>query len=194
MSEVTEKTKLTDETEASTTELAMVLGVTARRIQQMTQDGTLVTVKKGRFLLADNVQRYITFISGRQMSAEEKKLEKARKSAEVKIKIAKADIAKLEADELKGTMHRSEDVAKMTAQLVTTIRSALTALPGRLAVDCAGSETAEECSIIIRDGVREIMEELTEFRYDPAKYEQMVRARRDWAERQEKPQDMDEDA
>lgn len=183
---------VTDETEVSTTELAMVIGVTARRVQQMTQDGTLQTIRRGHFLLADNVQRYISFITGSQMSDEDRKLEKARKAAEVKIKMAKADIAKLEADELKGNMHRSEDVAALTEDMVMTIRSMMNALPGRLSVMCAKAETAEECSVIIRDGVYAIMAELTKYAYDPAKYEKLVRERRDWAENAR--QEADEDA
>ena len=37
---------VTDETTVNTRELAMVLGITARRVQQMIQDGTLETVKR----------------------------------------------------------------------------------------------------------------------------------------------------
>ena len=62
--------KLSDETEVSTTELATVLGVTARRVQQMAQDGTLPTVRKGRFLLAESVQRYIKFLSAEPLDEE----------------------------------------------------------------------------------------------------------------------------
>ena len=180
-----------EEQQVTTTELARVLGVTARRVQQLTQDGTFVTISRGHFLLCDNVQRYQSFISGSQMTEEERKVEKARKAAEVKIKMAKADIAQLEADELKGNMHRSEDVAAITEKLVMSIRSMLQALPGRLAVQCATAETTEECSVIIRGGVNAVMSELTKFNYDPAEYEKLVRDRRDWAEREEVPDEDD---
>lgn len=179
MAEKPERT-VTDETEVSTTELAMVIGVTARRIQQLTQDGTLNTEKRGRYLLADNVQRYITYLGGTGMSEEEKKMETNRKKAEVTIKAAKATIAKLEAEEVRGTMHRSDDVAAITEELVTTIRGLLLALPGRLAVDVANAADAADAAIIIRNGVYDIMNELSHFHYDPAKYEDRVRERRDW--------------
>lgn len=52
---------ITEETEVSTTELACVLGITGRRIRQMAEDGQLQKVSKGRFLLADSVQRYVKF-------------------------------------------------------------------------------------------------------------------------------------
>lgn len=120
---------ITEETEVSTTELACVLGITGRRIRQMAEDGQLQKVSKGRFLLADSVQRYVKFLSDGPMDEEDKKLEKTRRVAETTMKASKATIAKLEAEELKGTMHRAEDVAALTEDLVYTIRGALNALP-----------------------------------------------------------------
>ena len=181
MAEQTEK--IGDETEVSSTELAVVLGVTARRVQQMAQDGTLPTARKGRFLLADAVQRYIKFLSLEPVDEEDKKLEKARRVADATIKTSKATVAKLEAEELKGSMHRAEDVAAMTEDLVYTIRGALNALPGRLAVDVAAPATPAEAAEVIRKEVHKVMRELAGYHYDPKKYEERVRQRRDWAER-----------
>lgn len=135
---------ITEESEVSTTELACVLGITGRRIRQMAEDGQLQKVSKGRFLLADSVQRYVKFLSDGPMDEEDKKLEKTRRVAETTMKASKATIAKLEAEELKGTMHRAEDVAALTEDLVYTIRGALNALPGRLAVDVAAVSTPAE--------------------------------------------------
>lgn len=169
-----------NEKEISTTELAAVLGVTARRVQQMAQDGTLVTSRKGRFLLGDAVQRYLRFITRDPVDDESVKIEKARRTAEVQLKASKATVAKLEAEELRGKMHRSEDVEAMTEDLIYTIRGALISLPGRLAVDCAAAESAPECSEIIRKEVYKVMRELAAYHYDPKKYEERVRDRRDW--------------
>ena len=110
---------ITEETEVSTTELACVLGITGRRIRQMAEDGQLQKVSKGRFLLADSVQRYVKFLSDGPMDEEDKKLEKTRRVAETTMKASKATIAKLEAEELKGTMHRAEDVAALTEDPVS---------------------------------------------------------------------------
>lgn len=174
------KDKINDETEVGATELATVLGLTARRIQQMGQDGTFVTVSRGKYLLADNVQRYINFLSKPAVDEEDAKMEKAKRISEAQIKAAKATVAKLEADELKGKMHRSEDVAAMTEDLIYTIRGALTALPGRLAVDVAAVSTAAEVAEIIRREISKIMGELASYRYDPKKYEERVRERLSW--------------
>ena len=76
----------------------------------------------------------------------------------------------------------SEDVAAMTEDLIYTIRGSLMALPGRLAMDVAAVSTAAEASEIIRKEVYEIMIDLSRYKYDPAKYEERVRTRRDWME------------
>lgn len=174
------KEKITDTTEVSTTELAAILGLSARRIQQMAQDGTLPTIRRGAFELCKSVQRYISFLGKDSLSEEEEKLERARRQSEVTLKVSKAQIAKLEAAELQGKMHRSEDVAAMTEDLIYTIRAALVALPGRTAVDAAAAETPAEVSEIIRKEVYKVMKELAAYRYNPKKYEERVRDRKDW--------------
>ena len=71
----------------------------------------------------------------------------------------------------------------MTEDLVYTIRGALNALPGRLAVDTAAAATPAEASEVIRKEVGKVMRELAAYHYDPKKYEERVRERRDWSER-----------
>lgn len=171
---------ITDETTVSTTELAKVLGLSVRRIQQLAQDGTVPPATRGRFRLAESVSRYINYITGNQLSDEEKKMEKSRKLAEVQIKAAKAAVAKLEANELQGKMHRSEDVQAVTEDMANTLRSLLLGLPGRLAVDVNNARSAAEASVIIRNAVHEVMDEMAKYRYDPEKYEERVRERLNW--------------
>lgn len=110
----------------TTTELALILGITGRRVQQLTQDGVLTTVSRGKFVLSDAVQAYIGSISRGGLTKEEaeeaKKIERVKAKAEATLKTSKAKIAQAEAKELSGQMHRSEDVAAMTAELIYTIR------------------------------------------------------------------------
>lgn len=171
--------KITSETEVSSSELACVLGITGRNIRQLVEDGQLEKVD-GRFVLSASVQRYVAFKSKRDKDDEEQRLEKARRTAEVTLRASKAQIAKMEADELRGKMHRSEDVAAMTEDLIYTIRGSLMALPGRLAVDVAAAVTPAEAAEIIRKEVHALMRELANYQYDPEKYEERVRERRKW--------------
>lgn len=176
-------TKITSETEVSASELACVLGITGRNIRQLVEDGQLEKVD-GRFILSDSVQRYVSFKSKGEKDPkeqlEEQRLDKARRTAEVTLRASKAQIAKMEADELRGKMHRSEDVAAMTEDLIYTIRGSLMALPGRLAVDVAAAATPAEAAEIVRKEVHILMRELANYQYDPEKYEERVRERRKW--------------
>lgn len=175
-----ERDKITPETEVSTVELACVLGITGRRIRQLAEDGQLEKVEQGRFNLSSSVQRYISEVAKGSKSADDVKMEKARQQSEVTLKAAKAEIARLEMKELQGKMHRSEDVEAMTTDLIYAIRGALMALPGRLAVEVAATQTAAEAAEIVRKEIHKIMKELVSYRYDPKKYEERVRGRINW--------------
>lgn len=175
MANDTEKEQITLDTIVSTKELAIVLGLSTRRIQQLVQDGQFEAVKRGRFNLAKSVSRYIELINIDETESDKEKFE-----AELSIKKAKAIVAVLEAKELQGKMHRSEDIADMTEDLVFTIRGMLLALPGRLAVDVVHAQDSAEAAEIIRKETYAIMEELSNYKYDPRKYEERVRERRRW--------------
>lgn len=95
--------------------------------------------------------------------------------AEIRIKKSKAVMLELEASELQGKMHRSEDVASMTEDLIYTIRGMLLALPGRLAIDAASLNNSAEVSELIRVEVYRVMDELARYRYDSQKYRNLVR-------------------
>ena len=167
--------EITPDTVVSTTELAVVLSLSARRVQQLVQDGIITAKQRGKYSLAGSVKRYIKFL---QREAEQSDEDIERQKAETSIKKSKAIIAVYEAKELQGKMHRSEDVAAMTEDLIFAIRGALVALPGRVAVDAAASPS--EAAEIIRKEVHKVMEELSRYLYDPKKYEERVRDRRNW--------------
>lgn len=174
-----EKIKITADTEVGTSELACILGVSGRYVRQLAEDGQLRKASKGRFKLCDSVQKYIAFQAKEDGRNEaDLKLEKARRTAEATLKASKAQIAKMELEELQGKRHRSEDVAAMTEDLIYTIRGALLALPGRLAVDTSTAKSPAEAAEIIREEVYAVMQDLHEYRYNPNKYEERVRARR----------------
>ena len=173
--------KITSDTNVNTSELALVLGITGRRIRQLAEDGQLEKINQGKFNLCNSVQKYISFTQKGNLDEEDIKLEKLKRSSEVALKASKAQIAKLEAAELQGKMHRSEDVAAMTEDLIYTMRQMLVAIPGRCSVDTATAETPAETAEIIRREIYKAMEILAEYKYDPKKYEERVRQRKDWS-------------
>ena len=179
-----------------TEDLANLFGLTGQWINQLTRDGVIKrrdTPAGKRYNVVESVRAYTQYLRDKAANRadrgipEDKELEKFE--AEVKIKQAKAKIAELEADEVQGIMHRSEDVADMTEDLIYTVRGSLMALPGRLAVDVTSAQTAAEAAGIIRAEVFKVMQELSQYRYDPQKYEERVRDRMKWETEREADSD-----
>ena len=168
------------ETLVNRTVLAEILGITVRRTNQLVSEGILDKQDGGLYELGPSVQAYIRFKCSSVMTAEDLAVSRAKAKAEADLKTAKSNVAMLEAAELEGKMHRSEDVAAMTEDLIYTIRGALMALPGRLAVDVAAVSTPVEAQLVIKREVYKVMRELASYRYDAARYEERVRDRMNW--------------
>ncbi len=169
-----------------TADICSCIGKTNQWVGQLVSQGTLHKKKTAHgtlFDLAANMQAYTDMQEAKakpEKDDAELKRENAKSTAEITLKVAKATIAKLEAEELQGKMHRAEDVAAMTEDLVFTMRNMLAALPGRLAVDVSEAESAAVAADIIRREVHAIMAELAKYRYDPTKYDERVRERKKW--------------
>ena len=172
--------------------LADVFDISVQWIGTLTKDGILTKrqTKAGpRFHIIEATRSYVKYLrgkaSGREKNTEALDREKQKAEAEIKLKQAKAEIVEMEVAELKGQLHRSEDVAAMTTDLVYAIRGMLIALPGRLAVDVVHAESSAEAATLIRDEVFKVLDELAEYKYDPAKYAKRVRERQKWADTDE---------
>ena len=180
-----------------TADICSMVGKSNQWIGQLTSQGTLnksATPHGAYFCVADTIRAYCDMLEERAEPSptdeESEKIEKDRRKADASIKAAKAIIAGLEAKERQGKMHRSEDVAAMTEDLLFAVRGNLLALPGRLSIEAAAINEPAEISALVQREVYKILEDLSNYRYDGKKYEERVRARL----RMEKPDaDTDED-
>lgn len=155
---------------------------TKSRISQITGDGIIHKTQTNYgalYNLFDTVRAYCSYLESRAKKADEDtaELELRRKQAEAKLKESKATVAELEAAEFQGKMHRSEDVQAMTADLLYYVRGSLKALAGRCATDCAASSEPAEVQKIIEREVFEILKDLSEYKYDRKRYDELVRQR-----------------
>ena len=165
--------------------IAKIFGVSTRRVEQLKAEGIIKGQgKPTKYDLLPTIQSYIKYLSdkanGREKIENVSNLEEAKLEQEVRLKTAKAEAAELELKELKGKMHRAEDVEAIMTDSALYIRSMLMAMPGKLAVDCANCQTAAEAADRIKQEVHFILNSLTEYRYDPEEYKQRVRERRGW--------------
>lgn len=172
----------------STQVIAKIFGVSTRRVEQLKTEGVIKGQgKPTKYDLLPTIQAYIRYLSDKANGREKKQttaeLEEAKLRAEVDIKEAKAKAAQMELKELQGKMHRAEDVEAIMTDHVLFLRSMLMAMPGKLAVDLAGTHTAPEQADRVKREVYYLLERLSEYRYDPEEYKARVRERQGWSER-----------
>lgn len=165
--------------------IAKLFGVSTRRVEQLKAEGILTGQgKPTRYDLVPTIQAYIKYLSdrayGREKKATLEELEKEKLEAEVTMKRAKAEAAELALEELKGALHRGEDVEAITTDHVLYVRSMLMAMPGKLAVDLANCRTATEAAARIQQEVYFVLESLADYRYDPEEYQKRVKGRKGW--------------
>lgn len=155
--------------------IAKLLGLTQRRIQQLTHSGIITGRKVGNiyhYELLPTIQRYIFHLQQKAEEVENENgptadLQVEKLKTEIDLKKSKAKIAQLEVRELEGKMHRAEDVEGMTTDLISTIHSQISQLPDILAKDIAKLGTAAEVSDRIKEAVIDILDELSDYEYDP---------------------------
>lgn len=165
--------------------IARIYGSDVRRIQQLNTAGVIKGEgRPAKYDLLPTIKALFEYqrklIQGKNKSEQIAKLEEEKLQAEVNIKTAKAEAAQLELAELQGKLHRAEDVEAITTDHVLFVRSMLMAMPGKLAVDLAGSHTAAEQAERVKKEVYFILNQLAGYKYDPEEYKKRVMERQGW--------------
>lgn len=167
--------------------IAKIFNCSTRRIDQLKEEGIICGVgKPSKFDLTPTIQAYIKYLSDKAYGREKKRSDAENESLKIesdaRLKKSKADIAELELKELKGQLHRAEDVEAITTDHVLYFRSMLMSLPNKLAVDLAKIDNAPEVAEKIKKEVTYILEQLSNYKYDAEEYKKRVRERKKWRE------------
>lgn len=164
--------------------IAQFTGLSETTIREYGEAGLLdyeQVGKRRKFDLIPTLQTYCEYQRNRGKQAEANMSDEKRKlKADADWKTARAEIELMKRDELKGSLHSSDDVLKITRDMVMAVRASILAIPGRCAVDCANAQTASEVSGIIKTAINGVLNELTQYEYDPDKYRELVREREAW--------------
>ena len=130
--------------------------------------------------------RFIKYLQKTQSDREKKKkdanLETQKLEGEAKIKQAKAEIEELKLKELRGELHRAEDIEAITTDSALYLRSMIMALPGQLAVDLSKIDNPAEIADRIKTATYSILDNMANYEYNPEKYAERVREREGWKE------------
>lgn len=178
--------------------LAGYIGKTVRRVEQLRAEGVFKGVGRPmKYDLLANAKSYIKYLEakayGREKKQTDAQLMTEKLKAEKDFKKAKADIVALELKELQGKMHRAEDVEAIMTDHVFAIRSMLMAMPGKLAVDLAGTHTAPEQAERVKQEVNFILNELSNYTYNADEYKKRVMQRQGWEDLAEDKDEVEDD-
>ena len=138
-----------------TADICSMTGKSNQWIGQLVAQGTLhkrSTPHGSLFDVAEAVRAYCSMLEARAGPAkteeeikQEIKQERAKAAADVTMKIAKANIAKAEADELQGKMHRAEDVEAIKGIYGHGVRLEVRAVPNERSQDVM--ELLKKCKL-----------------------------------------------
>ena len=134
--------------------LAGVLGLTERRIRQLTAEGVFERERKG-LPLGKNVQRYLAH---RERGSGKTTYEQERTEHErVKRELAELDLA-----ELRGELLPADATDRVVVALAQIVKGRLLGLPTKLAPALAAAGEPKECAAILERAINEALEALAE--------------------------------
>lgn len=144
-------------------ELAQCLGISARQVRYLRDEGLFKTVKGNRgYVLETCIQEYINFKVNAEMG----------RSASVSIERIKADhenikkdISALKLRRMRKELHEAADVEAFLSDMLTRFKKRLLSLPSKIAMQIAGEKDTNVLIQVLTRGFNEVLEELSG--YDP---------------------------
>ncbi|MFC3802818.1 hypothetical protein [Cohnella sp. GCM10012308] len=145
-------------------QLADLLGLTPRRVQQLAEEGIVVKSGRGKYVAAESVQNYIRL----QAEGAAGKSEVDYFDERALHERAKRRKTELELAVMEGELHRSDDVKLVMNDMIAAFRSRILAMPSKLAPQLLAKD---ELPVILEMLTREVHDALTELSaYDPKKF------------------------
>lgn len=163
--------------------LATLVNRSSERIRQYEDEGLLTSVtKSGKkyFDLAPSVSAIVDYMDKEHQPQADTLTEEQMAQADLRYKAARAGKMELELAELRGQMHRAEDIEVIVNDMIAQLRAMILALPGRLAVDTAAAGTPMETSAIIKKAIDELLNEMADYKYKASDYRKLVTEREKW--------------
>lgn len=151
--------------EVNTSTLGECLGLSRKRVSDLTKEGVLVKVQRGTYDLGESVQGYINWrLSAKKKSKAERTLDEVKAEHE-ELKMRKTELA---VRLMENKIHRADDVKRVWTGMAAAVKSRLLSIPIKAAPQVAGVENIPEVQKLLS---REIMEALNEIaEYNPADY------------------------
>lgn len=151
--------------EVNTAAMGECLGLSRKRVSDLTNDGVLVKIRRGIYDLGPSVQGYIEWrVSGASSSKTGQSLDQVKAEHEV-LKMRKTELSlRL----MEGKLHRAEDVQQVWTSMAAAVKSRLLGIPVKAAPQVAGMDDAAEIQKVLSREVADALNEVAD--YDPADF------------------------
>lgn len=136
-----------NEVVVGTDQLAAIVDLTPRRLQQLRGEG-MPSRGRGKWPLMDCLRWYIRYLRDKNDVGPALVDEKLRTER------LKADKLEVEIKQLKGELIAIETVAQEVLEIMVTLRGEFLGLPGRLAMQLSKIDKAAECKRVLADEIR----------------------------------------
>lgn len=130
------------------------MGLTERRIRQMRDAGIIRETKPGLYDMKPTVQAYLAYLRNNTGDLNQQRAELTK---------TKKELAKLELDERKGDLHRTEDIEQALTTMLMNFRTKVMSMPVKLAKTLAGMSDNAEIYDLLKKETDEALDELSDY-------------------------------
>lgn len=145
----------------NSSDLAKVLGITQRRVQQLENENILVKNADGKFELSKNIELYYTW----KLQPSNNTNYDTEKALHEKAKRERAEMINAK---LKGQLHDAKDVEQVLTNMLVNFRSKMMGIPSKISPRLVRQKDINIVNHELEKAIKESLTELSE--YDPAMF------------------------
>ncbi len=138
--------------------IASLLDISERRVQQLSRAGVIPKAARGRYELIGSVRGYIRHLRDLNIKGESGTADYGTERA--RLVKAKADLAEMEASQMRGDLLPAPDVTAAWTEIVALMRSRLLVLPDKIAPVVHETTSLNQARDVIKKAVYEILTEI----------------------------------
>lgn len=169
-------------------DLAKMLEITVRRVQQLRAEGVFITeeTKDGpRYNITASLAAYCRRLLDKRDEASEK-LRAAVADADYKEN--KSALLDIELRKRRGEIHEAAHVRELMNGMILTTKAAFLSLPSKIAHDLAACDSEAAIAQTLRAALCEVMEDMGRQQYNPAEFQRLIEEEGGWLDTLEVPE------
>lgn len=141
-----------------------IIGVSARRVQQLSAEGVIPKTDKGRYNLADGVRAYCTYLKVSMGTVSERDVKSSHEAEKTKLTSISVEREGLKLAVMKGELHKAEDVRYILTDMIVAAKTKLLGIPTRVAPELLNENNIAKIQALLADKIEEALTELAEYR------------------------------